>query len=139
MKGFLDRLSICAQPALALLAGSFIASSFIGVVHAGEPWLAPGDTQVRHDIMMLVDDGIIELPMSGWPIPVSDLAHALSSSTAGGPAADRSTDSKATSGLKTLSMAQSAALARLRRIASPGDLTLGFEVAGAGRPTELRT
>ena len=43
-------------------------------LEAGEPWLAPGDVQVRHDIQLLVDAGVINLPMSAWPIAVSDLA-----------------------------------------------------------------
>jgi len=47
--------------ALVLASGSAVA---------GEPWLAPGNMQARHDLQMLVDDGILELPVSGWPIAV---------------------------------------------------------------------
>ena len=34
--------------------------------------------QVRHDIQLLVDSGVIDLPMTYWPIAASDLANALS-------------------------------------------------------------
>ncbi len=47
------------------------------VALAGEPWLAPGDLQVRHDIQMLVDDGVIDIPLSEWPIAASDVSRAL--------------------------------------------------------------
>ena len=89
--------------------------------HAGEPWLAPGDVRARHDIQLLVDDGLINLPMSAWPIAVSDLAQALDTAR-GDP-----------------TPAQSAAIARLRKVASEGRPTLGFDVRAAARPTVLRT
>jgi len=89
--------------------------------HAGEPWLAPGNVQARHDIQLLVDEGVISLPMSAWPIAVSDLANALS----------RAPDSQTS--------AQAAAVARLRKIATEGRPTHGFEVRAAARPTTLRT
>ena len=50
-----------------------------GRASAGEPWLAPATCSVRHDIQLLVDEGVIDLPMSTWPIAASDLAHALAS------------------------------------------------------------
>ena len=56
---------------LAFLVSGALAS-------AGEPWIAPGNTQVRHDVQLLVDSGVIDLPMSAWPIAASDLANALS-------------------------------------------------------------
>jgi len=132
MKG-LDTRSITAALLLVLIPG---------VSPAGEPWVAPGNVQVRHDIQLLVDAGVINLPMSGWPIAVSDLANALSnarsdaaqsSTKAGeGPVEGREVEA-------SFSPAQAAALSRLRRIASEGRITLGLEIAGAGRPTLLRT
>jgi hypothetical protein len=109
---------------------------------AGEPWLAPGNVQVRHDIQLLVDSGVINLPMSGWPIAISDLANALSNarsdSTPTSANVGENRGKSRGSGV-TFSPAQSAALSRLRRIASEGHITLGVELAGAGRPTQLRT
>ncbi|MGL6223305.1 MAG: hypothetical protein ACRC6L_06945, partial [Steroidobacteraceae bacterium] len=59
---------------LAVLLGLFTMASPVG---AGEPWIAPGNVQVRHDVQLLVDSGVIDLPMSAWPIAASDLANAL--------------------------------------------------------------
>jgi hypothetical protein len=109
---------------------------------AGEPWLAPGDLQVRHDIQMLVDDGVIDIPLSAWPIPTSDVAAALAAArqkygleleaaAAGDPA-------RPAKGL-TLSESQFAALTRLKRVVSGEDSGFFAELRGAARPEELRT
>ena len=74
-----SRLHPTFLPFLAFLA--FLA--FLGFLvpgssaSAGEPWIAPGNTQVRHDVQLLVDSGVIDLPVSAWPIAASDLANAL--------------------------------------------------------------
>ncbi len=114
-------------------------------VPAGEPWLAPGDVQVRHDVQLLVDSGVIELPLTGWPIPVSDLAHALSTPTLTSTGEGRGEGSPAASSAQGgeglghgLSAAQQAALTRLRTIAREGQPTLQMRAAGASRPMALR-
>ena len=59
---------------------ALVALTLCGVASpavAAEPWVAAGDTRVRHDVQLLVDGGVIELPMSAWPIPAADLAAAL--------------------------------------------------------------
>jgi len=130
--------------------------SFLGVLSlwsvasAAEPWIAPGNTQVRHDIQLLVDSGVIDLPMSAWPIAASDLAHALSAVSparerAGGVAGSgqgSGAPSPAPAGEgrgEGLTIAQLAAIARLRSLAREGNPTLGVEVGAAARPTQLRT
>lgn len=105
-----------------LLVAALVGVLCVAPAHAGEPWLAPGNVQARHDIQLLVDEGVINLPMSGWPIAVSDLANALSRVSGAGQ-----------------TPAQSAAVARLRKIASEGQPTHGIEVRAAARPTVLRT
>ncbi len=107
---------------------------FAAQVLAGEPWLAPGDVRVRHDLQMLVDDGVIDLPVSGWPIAVSDVAAALARIPR-----PRTTSAAAPGANGTLTAAQQAAIERLRRIASEGRPTLAGEVRAAARPTPLRT
>jgi hypothetical protein len=108
-----------------------LAASLLALpASAGEPWLAPGDARARHDLQLLVDEGVIDLPVSGWPIPTPDIANALDSV---------GTDDAATSDRPQLTAAQRAAVARLRRYASEGRVTPGFEVSGAARPMELRT
>ena len=115
---------------LAFLSGS--------VASAGEPWIAPGNVQVRHDVQLLVDSGVIDLPMSAWPIAASDLANALGRIP--GSAASVATPGAAEGGAgRQLTAAQLAAVARLRSLAREGNATLGVEVGAAARPTQLRT
>jgi hypothetical protein len=115
---------------LAALAGSEAAV-------AGEPWLAPGNVQARHDLQLLVDEGVIDLPVSGWPIAVSDIAAALAGvPTSPVPSAAAGTDR---SEHAPLTAAQLAAVGRLRLIASEGRPELGLQASGAARPTTLRT
>jgi hypothetical protein len=128
---------------VALLAGVLTGTA----ASAGEPWLAPGDSAVRHDVQMLVDEGVIDLPVSGWPIAVSDLANALSRLDGGGYAASAGTGrtpavagAEATSAKDaSLTPAQATAVARLRAIASEGRVVTGVRVNAAARPTVLRT
>jgi hypothetical protein len=46
-------------------------------VARAEPWLAPGDLAIRHDIEILADLGIIRAPITTWPLSVGDLANEL--------------------------------------------------------------
>jgi hypothetical protein len=106
------------------LALTTLALSALAVpAQAGEPWIAAGDARVRHDVQFLVDEGVINLPMSSWPLAASDLAAALG----------RIGSSPQTS------PAQAAAVARLRKLAVEGRPQLGIEVSGAWEPTTLRT
>jgi hypothetical protein len=114
----------------ACLAGMLACAAAV----AGEPWLAPGDTRARLDLQLLVDEGVIDLPVSGWPIAVSDIAAALARTPAATPVGDDGGERSS-----PLTPAQSAAVARLRKIASEGHPTLGVEVGGAVRPPVLRT
>jgi Capsule assembly protein Wzi len=110
------------------------------VASAGEPWIAPGNTQVRHDVQLLVDSGVIDLPMSAWPIAASDLANALGRiPETSSRAATLTGESQSLATSQPLSAAQLAAVARLRSLASEGRASLGVEVGAAARPTPLRT
>jgi Capsule assembly protein Wzi len=102
---------------------------------AGEPWIAPGNIQVRHDLEFLVDSGVIDLPVTYWPIAASDLANALAS-----PSTARvATSANERQENHALTPAQQAAISRLRRVASEGHATYGFEIAGGARPMQVRT
>jgi hypothetical protein len=103
-----------------------------GPAGAGEPWIAPGNVQVRHDIELLVDTGVINLPMSAWPIAASDLADAMGKI----PSDSRAPTANGEGGL---SPAQAAAIKRLRRFTSEGNASLNVELAGAARPMQMRT
>ena len=42
------------------------------------PWAIPGDLVLRHDIQVLVDSGVINIPMTTWPLAWGDIAYNLS-------------------------------------------------------------
>jgi len=42
------------------------------------PWAIPGDLILRHDIQILVDSGVINIPMTTWPLAWGDIAYNLS-------------------------------------------------------------
>jgi hypothetical protein len=109
------------------------------VAFAGEPWLAPGDLQLRHDLQLLVDDGVIDVPMSAWPIAASDVSRALAEAKSKYGLEPASTDPKARSPGFTLSNAQFAAFTRLSRVVAEEDTGFYAEARGAARPEELRT
>jgi hypothetical protein len=46
------------------------------LAHA-DPLARPGDMLLRHDIRLLVDEGLINLPMNTWPIPWADVFDQL--------------------------------------------------------------
>ena len=46
-------------------------------LHAS-PWAIPGDLILRHDIQVLVDSGVISIPMTTWPLAWGDIAYNLS-------------------------------------------------------------
>ena len=134
--------------ALAVLALGAAAAP----AHAREPWIAAGDTRVRHDVQLLVDSGVIELPMSAWPIPAADLSAALARvdtltptlSRQGGRGSRSPSPASAGEGRgegRSLTPAQAAAIARLRKLVGSGDdgHDLGLQVSAAARPTTLRT
>ncbi len=50
-------------------------------VHA-DPLARPGDLLLRHDIRLLVDEGVIDMPMNTWPIPWAAVLEQLSHTTA---------------------------------------------------------
>ncbi len=41
------------------------------------PWIAPGDSALRHDIQVLADAGVITSPVSTWPLSTGDIAASL--------------------------------------------------------------
>jgi hypothetical protein len=98
---------------------------------AGEPWIAPGDVQVRHDIELLVDEGVMNLPISSWPIAVSDLAAALKRAGAPVGGSDRHTG-------QGLTPSQAAAVRRLKRLTGEFDSPRVVEARVAARPNVLR-
>jgi hypothetical protein len=42
-----------------------------------EPWVAPGDARLRHDLELLNDSGAMHLPLTAWPLSWDDIARGL--------------------------------------------------------------
>jgi hypothetical protein len=106
----------------AILLGGFLAP--VVAVHA-DPWLAPGDGSLRHDLELLSDAGIVHAPLTAWPVSWPEIARDL----AGMP--DTS-----------LPMHIAAAVARVRRAAaeetSTGEWRFEGAVSGSEQPMALR-
>jgi hypothetical protein len=64
---------------LVLLMGSLAAGASPA---CAEPWLAPGDLRLRHDIQLLADANVIDAPVTTWPLSWADLARGLERVTA---------------------------------------------------------
>lgn len=91
------------------------------------PWLAPGDLGVRHDVQLLADAGVIRAPATTWPMSWPDIARSVLNTAPTelhGPAVQ-----------DALIRMQRAA----RREVSQGLARLELDVAGVHEPTPLRT
>lgn len=55
-----------------LLVGALLCS----VAHA-DPWVPAGDVQARQDVELLADAGVLEIPVTTWPMPWGSIAAAL--------------------------------------------------------------
>ncbi|MBP9592535.1 MAG: hypothetical protein KBE42_10715, partial [Steroidobacteraceae bacterium] len=42
-----------------------------------EPWVAPGDVILRHDLQRLSDSGLLAGPLLSWPVPWSQVLRSL--------------------------------------------------------------
>jgi len=42
-----------------------------------EPMAAPGDLRLRHDLLLLADSGLLNIPLTTWPISWGDVSNAL--------------------------------------------------------------
>jgi hypothetical protein len=60
------------QRALLLLA-----LLYLGCTARAEPWMAPGNEGLRHDIQLLADAGILTGPVTTWPISWPDILRSL--------------------------------------------------------------
>ena len=118
---------------MVIRAGSIIVrlalvyvATLAGATAVAEPWVAPGDVKLRHDLQRLADAGLLTGPSLSWPIAWSQVARELGRAD---PA--------------TLSDGDRASLDRLRTRAAremrAGDVRLEAMIAGSADPTPLRT
>jgi hypothetical protein len=95
-------------------------------VSRADPWLAPGDEALRHDIALLADAGILRGPSTTWPMSWPDIARDVRA--AGSQDHDEAT---------------AAALVRVQRLATDaaswGFSGIGIRARAAHSPGSLRT
>ncbi len=56
---------------------ALLAVTLAALPAKADPLARPGDVLLRHDIRLLVDRGVINLPMNTWPIPWGDVFNQL--------------------------------------------------------------
>jgi len=44
---------------------------------SAEPWVGSGDTQLRNDVQLLIDVGVMNIPMTSWPMAWGDIDNGL--------------------------------------------------------------
>jgi len=59
-----------------LIAGIVAAFLFVPSAMA-EPVAAPGDLRLRHDLQLLADSGLMNIPLTTWPVSWGDVSNAL--------------------------------------------------------------
>ena len=61
------------------VVAKFLLITLLGVSLAAEaaPLAAPGDSRLRHDLQLLNDSGVINVPLTAWPIALGDIHGAL--------------------------------------------------------------
>ena len=55
----------------------FLLLAIAGAAGA-EQLAAPGDMRLRHDLQLLNDSGVIDIPLTAWPVSLGDVQNALS-------------------------------------------------------------
>jgi len=123
----IGRLRLFPQSVVKTMQGILLLlASLVALPAAADPWLAPGDARLRHDLQLLSDTGIVRAPLSAWPVSWAEVARDVRS--AGDDA--------------QLPAHVAAALARVRAAAREATRTgaLDFEVrlAGSENPMMLR-
>lgn len=70
---FLPQVIRTLPLALPLLACIYAARA------SSDPWIAPGDARLRHDLQLLSDAGIVRAPLTAWPVPWAEVARDVQS------------------------------------------------------------
>ena len=100
--------------------------SFAAAQALADPWIAPGDASLRHDLALLADAGIVRAPLTAWPVSWAEVARDVSGVR---PQPDQPAWLAA-----ALARVQGAAATAARS----GQLTGEFRVAGSEQPMALR-
>ena len=109
-----------------LAAASLALATTLVVPAAADPWLAPGDGRLRHDLQLLSDEGIVHAPLTTWPVSWAEVARDVR-----GAGDDLARPAHV-----------AAALARVRAAAAEatntGELEWHARLAGSEKPMTLR-
>jgi len=63
--------------AVRLTAACLIAACLLTPPALADPVAAPGDLRLRHDLQLLGDAGLLNIPLTTWPVPWGDISNAL--------------------------------------------------------------
>jgi len=105
--------------ALALVALAAVRGA------SAEPWVAPGDMRLRHDLQLLYDGGVLSGPSLSWPLSWPDITRDLR----------RADASTLAAGTAAALLRVRSRLAREQRITEP---SLSAEVALGAHPNLIR-
>jgi hypothetical protein len=108
---------------LLLLSGLLVSPH----VASADPWAAPGDARLRHDLQLLSDAGLVKAPLTSWPVSWGEVSRDISAN----PEA-----------AAQLPAHLAAALVRVRAAAADatrsGDWRAEGRLAGSANPMALR-
>jgi hypothetical protein len=54
-----------------------IVGCWLTAAVSAEPWAGPGDTRLRNDLQLLNDSGVINIPLTAWPVAWGDVYGSL--------------------------------------------------------------
>ena len=91
-----------------------------------DPWAAPGDMALRHDVQLLADAGVIRSPVSAWPIPWATINADLS---------DNRPDSSMSPAVAT---AYQRVRQRSRAVMQTSGIQPSMRLAGSSSPRRIR-
>jgi hypothetical protein len=65
---------------LRFLNPILLALSLLFQMHASDadPWVAPGDARLRHDLQLLADAGVVKAPLTSWPVSWGEVMRDVS-------------------------------------------------------------
>jgi capsule assembly protein Wzi len=115
---------------LRVLSGACVALLIAvlvpGAAAVADPWIAPGDARLRHDLELLADAGIVRAPLTTWPVSWAEVARDV-----GGVAADPARPAWLGAALERVQ-------ASARRASRTGSVDGNARISGSGNPMALR-
>jgi hypothetical protein len=105
---------------------AIVSAVGVALPAAAEPWVAPGDAWLRHDLQVLYDRGLITGPSLSWPLSWPDIARDLGKVDAAGVAPG-------------LAASVARVQQRLQQEQRAHDIRLSAGMAGAADPAQLRS